>query len=247
MAKQSGLGDNLYVGGYNLSGDIGSLSSISGPQKPLDVTGIDKSAHERIGGIRDGKLEFVAFFNPSSGQAHPVLSALPTSDTAAMYCRGTTLGSPSACMIGKQLNYNGTRDNSGSFLFKTEIEASGYGLEWGNLLTAGQRTDTTATNGTSIDGGASSSFAFQAYLQVFAFSGTDVTVKLQDSADNSSFSDVTSGAFTSVTSGPQTQRIAVGGTATLRQYVRVSTATSGGFTSVTFAVAVVRNLTAVSF
>jgi hypothetical protein len=30
MAKQSGLGDNLYVAGYDLSGDIGSLETISG-------------------------------------------------------------------------------------------------------------------------------------------------------------------------------------------------------------------------
>ena len=33
MAKQSGLGDNFYIGGYNLSGDVGSLGSISGAMR----------------------------------------------------------------------------------------------------------------------------------------------------------------------------------------------------------------------
>ena len=48
MAKTSGLGDNCYVGGYDLSGDIGSLGKISGSVATIDVTGINKSAFERI-------------------------------------------------------------------------------------------------------------------------------------------------------------------------------------------------------
>lgn len=247
MPKQSGLGDNLYIGGYNLSGDIGSLSAIAGQQKSIDVTGIDKGAHERIGGQRDGSLQFMAFFNPATAQAHPVLSALPIADVVAMYCRGTVLGNPSACMVGKQIDYNPTRDNSGSLTFKTHISANGYGLEWGNLLTDGRRNDTAAASGASFDGGAATSFGFQAYLQMFALTGVDVTVKLQDSADNVSFTDVAGGAFTQATTAPQAQRIAVGGTATLRRYVRAVTVTTGGFTSTTFAVSLVRNTLAVSF
>ena len=54
--------------------------------------------------------------------------------------------------------------------------------------------------------------------------------------------------FTQITTTtPQAQRIAVGGTATVRRYVRASTVTSGGFTSCTFAVAVVKNQLAVNF
>ena len=35
------------------------------------------------------------------------------------------------------------------------------------------------------------SFGVQAYLQVFSFTGTDVTITIQDSADNSSFANIT--------------------------------------------------------
>jgi len=311
MTKSSGLGDNLYVGGYNLSGDVGELSKISGSVALLEVTAIDKLAFERIGGLRDGQIAYKSFFNPSSNQEHAALSTLPTADQHMMYCRGTTLGSPAACMVEKQINYDPTRDNKGMLTFGIQADANSYGLEWGNLLTAGLRTDTAATNGTGVDsagglatpsvpasgapvkntssipvtvvitGGtmtavvingvtvgsgagtytlpagqsitltytvaptwtwtAVTAFGAQAYLQVTAFTGTDVTVKIQDSADNSSFADVTGLTFTATTAAHTTQRIATANTATIRRYLRAVTTTSGGFSSATFAVVLVRN------
>lgn len=248
MPKQTGLGDNLYVGGVDLSGDIGSLGSISGGPKPLDMTGIDKSGHERLGGTRDGSLEFVAFFNPSAGQAHPTLSALPTADVVVSYSRGTTLGNPAASLIGKQINYDPSRGEDGSLTFKINAQANSFGLEWGVSLTAGKRTDSAATNGTGVDTLASLSFGAQAYLHVFSFTGTDVTVKIQDSADNISFADLTGGTFTQITGGaPLTQRIATSSVQTVRQYLRAITVTSGGFSNLQFAVSVVKNPVAVTF
>jgi hypothetical protein len=241
VAKQSGLGDNLYVGGYNLSGDIGSLGTIGGGPAPLDVTGIDKSANERIGGLRNGTIEFSAWFNDAAGAAHPVLSALPTTDRIITYCRGTTLGSPAAGMVAKQINYDPSRGADGSLSESVSAQSNGFGIEWGRLLTAGVRTDTGATNGASIDTVASADFGGQAYLQVFSFAGTDVTIKIQDSANDSTWADVTSFGFTAVTAGPTVERIALGNTATIRRYVRVITTTTGGFTSCAFAVMVVKN------
>lgn len=241
MAKQSGLGDNLYVGGYNLSGDIGSLGTIGGGPAPLEVTGIDKSAIERIGGLRNGTIEFSAWFNDAAGAAHPVLSALPTTDRIITYCRGTSVGSPAAGMVAKQINYDPSRAADGALSESVSAQSNGFGIEWGRLLTAGVRTDTGATNGASIDTVASADFGGQAYLQVFSFTGTDVTIKIQDSANDSTFADVTSFGFTAVTAGPTVERIALSPTATLRRYLRVITTTSGGFSSCAFAVMVVKN------
>lgn len=238
MAKQSGLGDNCYVGGFNLSGDIGSIQTIGGSIGTFDVTGIDKSAHERIGGQRDGSIEFTSFFDDAVGASHPVLSALPTTDVVVSYFRGTAIGSPAASMVSKQLNYDGTRSDSGEFTFKVSAQANGFGLEWGQQLTPGIRADSTATNGTSLDTGASLAFGAQAYLHVFATTGTSVTVKLQDSADNSSFADLSGAAFTAAT-GATAQRIAIGNTATVRRYLRATT--TGTFTAATFSVVIVKN------
>ena len=241
MSKSSGLGDNCYVGGYDLSGDIGSLSKISGSVALLDVTSIKSSAFERIGGLRNGEIAYMAYFNPTAGNEHTVLSALPRTDQHMMYARGTTLGNPAACMVAKQIDYNPTRANTGAYTFAIQALSNSFGLEWGNLLTAGLRTDTAATNGTGFDGTAQSTFGAQAYLQVTALTGTDVTVKVQDSADNVTFADVTGLTFAQTTAAHTTQRIATSNTATIRRYLRAVTVTSGGFTSATFAVAVVRN------
>lgn len=240
MAKQSGLGDNLYIDGVDISGDVGSLGQIGGGNSPIDVTGIDKSARERLGGVRDGTIAFSAFFNPTG--AHLALSALPTTDRVLTYCRGTSLGDPAASFVAKQIGYDPTRDDSGSLTIAVSAQANGYGLEWGRQLTAGKRTDTTATNGASIDTAASASFGLQAYLHVFAFTGTSVTVKLQDSADNSAWADVSGAAFAAV-SAVGAQRIAVAGT--VRRYLRA--VTTGTFSNAVFSVNAVKNETTVSF
>lgn len=395
MAKQTGLGDNCYVGGYDLSGDIGALGSISGSQATLDVTGINKSAHERLGGLRDGNINYTAFYNTAAGHSHPVLSALPTADQMVTYFRGTALGSPAASMIAKQIDYPGTRAADGGFTFAISSQANGYGLEWGKQLTPGNFTATSlltgdastfeagiagwvlktnctiaqssaqahggtkslaltsaasgnmtaqhvtdSPNGTtgfavagggsyvasgwfrsavsartcemqvhwfdsagssvstttgstitdstsawtqassahtapataafaivqatvvstggasevhyvddvlfmaapgSVDDSSSSTFGFQAYLQVFSFTGTDATITIQDSSDNATFANVTGGGFTQITTAPGTQRIATSNAATIGRYLRANVTTSAGYTSLGFALQVTRN------
>lgn len=241
MSKSSGLGANCYVGGYDLSSDILSVQKLGGGPATLDVTAINKSAFERIGGLRDAQVQFTTAFDTAVGAEHAALSTLPTADVHVMYLHRTSIGTQGACQVSKQIDYNPTRATGGMFTFQVTAQSNGYGLEWGNSLTAGLRTDTAATNGTSIDGAAQSAFGAQAYLQVTAFTGTDVTVTIQDSADNSSFANVTALSFAATTAAHTTQRIATANNATIRRYLRAITSTSGGFTSVTFAVVVVRN------
>jgi hypothetical protein len=245
MAKQSGLGDNLYVAGYDLSGDIGSLGAIGGGPAPWDTTGIDKSAMERIGLVRDGRIEFSSFFNPATDRAHPRLKLLPTADVLVCYLRGTALGGQAASIVAKQANYDPTRGNDGSLTFAVQALANGYGLEWGRTLTAGKRTDSAPTNGASVDHvDVTTAFGWQAWLHVFAFTGTSVTVTIQDSADDAAFANLTGGAFTAAT-GVTSQRLEGGRTATVRRYLRAIT--SGTFSNAVFAVVFTRNLTAVAF
>lgn len=245
--KTSGMGDNFYVGGYNLSNDTASIDQITGGPTLMDMTGIDKLGTERIGTLRSGGMSFTTFMNNAALAEHAALSTLPRTDTIATYFRGTTLGNPVACVNAKQINYDETRSDTGELTWKTEVQSNKYGLEWGNMLTAGLRTDTTGTAGSPVDFGAATSFGFQAYLQVIGFTGTSITIKLQDATTSGgTYADITSGAFVAVTSTtPQAQRIAVGGTATVREFVKVTT--TGTFTSCTFAVVLVKNTVGVSF
>ncbi len=242
MAKQTGLGDRLLVAGYNLSGDVGAISDLSSPMSVLPATGIDKSAMERLAGEHDGSISFLAYFNKASGQAHPRLSALPTSNQLVTYCRGASLGSPGAAMFSKQIGYDGTRADDGSFTFAVNAElADGHVMQWGRQGTAFLRTDTTGTSGASIDDAASSAFGLTAYLHVTAFTGTSVTVKLQESSDDGggdAFADVVGGAFTAATA-IGTQRIATASGLTVERYLRV--VTTGTFSSATFCVLICRH------
>jgi hypothetical protein len=249
MAKQSGLGMNLYVAEYDLSGDTGSLTEVGGGPSPLDKTSINQSAFERIGGLRDGRFGWVSHLNTAAGQAHAALSPLPTTDVQVTGTLGTGLGDPAASLVAKQIGYDPTRGQDGDITFALAAQANAYGVEWGHLLTAGKRTDTGATNGTGVDLAASTSDGLQAYLHVFSFTGTDATVKIQESSDDGSgdaYADVTGGGFTTVT-GAGTERIATAAGLTVERYLRVVTTTSGGFSNMVFAVVVVKNLTAVAF
>jgi hypothetical protein len=252
VSKQSGLGDNFWLNGYNLSGDTGSLGRIGGGPALQDVTGIDKSAFERKGLKFDGGISWQAWYNDAALAAHPALSSLLRTDRIATYCRGTAIGAPAAGAVLKQINYDPDRGADGALTINVEGQASaGSPLEWGVLLTASPRTDTGATNGTSHDAGASSAFGLQAFLHVNSFTGTDATVSIQSSSDNGAgdaFATITSGSFTQITgSAPLAERIATATGQAVERYLRVVTTTTGGFSNLSFVVAVVRNEIAVQY
>ncbi len=243
MAKETGLGANFYLDGYDLSGDTGSLERISKALNPIGMTGIDKLANERKAGQLFGVIDWTSFFNPTD--AHPPLSLLPRTDRVASYWHRPTLGAPVASMVCKQTDYAGTRAADGALTFKVGTIANAVVRDWGVGLTPGKETDTAAANGTGVDIGASYAFGLQAYLQVFEFTGTSVTVKLQQSSDNGAgdaYTDVTDGAFTVVSAAPVAERIATSRTQTIEQWLRV--VTTGTFSNVVFAVHVTVNRTA---
>lgn len=169
MAKTNGLGMQYYVGGYDLGDDTREFSEIGGGPAALDYTPVTKSAMVRLGGQRDGRMSWTSFFNPSANQSHDVLSALPTTDQIVTACFGTAIGSPAACVNGKQINYDPTRAQDGMLTAAVNNQGNGYGLEWGDLLTAAARTDTAATNGTGH------AFPGSAYIQLPGTSGNTAT------------------------------------------------------------------------
>lgn len=245
MAKQTGLGDNLYVSQYDLSGDVGQVNNISSPRGSTEVTAIDKSAIERLFTTKDGQITFNSFFNDAAGQSHLVLRSLPTADRIVSYFRGTAVGSPACSMLAKQINYDGTRNADGSLTFDTQALANGFGLDWGRQLTAGKITHASATAGTALDGGAASSFGFQAFLHIFSLGSGTPTIKIQSSSDNAgdAYADITGGTFTIQDVG--SERIATAADAAIERYLKV--VTTGTFSNLVFAVSVCRNATAPEF
>lgn len=238
MSKQSGLGDHLAISGYDVSNDIGSLDTIHGGPAALPMTGIDKQAFERVGGLRDGGITFMAYHNDNPTipvGAHIRLSGLSVADQIVTYFHGSALGGASASMVAKQVDYAGNRGTDGMLTYSVPEVSNGFGLEWGVQATPFKRTDATATNGSPVDLATASPGAFggSAYLHVYAFTGTSATIKLQSATTSGgAYTDITGGAFSSVTA-IGAERIVTAAEA-VSQFVRV--ATSGTFSNLVFTV-----------
>lgn len=245
MAKQGGMGQGLFIGGYDLSGDIQKLDDVTCSSNMLPFTDITQSAQARELGERDAHLGATTYFDPALNASHDILGNLPTTDVHVMYVLNQAIGGDAFAMIAKQPNYDGTRADDGSFLFKVDTMANGYAGDYVQMLSAGSITVTGAGSQVSYDTGASLAFGAQAFLQVFGFTGTDATIVVEDSASSGSgFSTVTGLSFTQITSGHQQERKATANTATIRRYLRVTVSTSAGFTSLAFAVGVDKNAVA---
>lgn len=185
--KTSGLTDHLYVGGYDVSGDIGAVQTVNSKRALIDATGLDVAAIERLYGLYDGELSFNNWFEGDAALGvHELLKTLPDADRQALYFRGTLLGYPVACIIGKELTYSLVRAGEGAMTGSIQVLASGdAGLEWGESLAAGKVTSLAAEYLVGLDSGivGGTPGDLSAYLQVFAFVGTDVTFEVEDSVD----------------------------------------------------------------
>jgi len=247
VTKQSGLGQNFYLDGVDLSGDTGSASRIGGGLATvLPVPGINDLAQSRIGGGRDGGITWQSWFNPAAGQAHPTISTLPTGDRLATWVHRPVLGVAAACVVAKQINYDGQREANANFPFTIETQGNAFGLEWTEQLTAGYDTLTGAAAGSGLDYGASiatTAFGLQAYLQAFTFAGTSATVAVQHSDDNGAgdaYANVTGAVFTAVSAAPGSQRIQTARNASVKRWLRINV--TGTFSDLTLGVFVVKNL-----
>lgn len=235
MAKQSGLGDSFYLGGYDISGDIAAVTRMGKPSGMLDVVGINVSGMERIHGHVDGEMAFNVWFNDESNQAHDRLKAKQSNaDVIASYFHGGAIGNMASSIVAKQVNYDWTRGTDGSIQGTVQMLGNAYGLDYGEMLTAGKRTDSSATNGSGLDGGAATANGLVAYLHVFAFSGTSVTVKIQMD-DNSGFTTATDLITFTAATGITAERKATAAVDTaVEQYLRV--VTTGTFSNAVIAV-----------
>lgn len=92
--KQTGLGDNFYIGGYDLSGDVASVDTISGGPALLDTTTLTQRGHSRLGGVRDGSMSFTSFFEVTPTIATPGFPAsnTPVTNTTGFPVKVTVTG-----------------------------------------------------------------------------------------------------------------------------------------------------------
>jgi len=92
MAKETGLGMSVAVddsGGSarTISNDVTNLDWAT-PRDESDITGLDKSAHERLLTLADFSTTLNGVFNDASNMSHDVFKTVPSSSVA----RTVTIG-----------------------------------------------------------------------------------------------------------------------------------------------------------
>ena len=233
MAKVSGLGQALFVQGFDLSTDTSSVDNLGYTQELLDTTAIDQTCYSRIIGRTDSTLTVNGWFDNAddkSHEAYTVSNKLPTGDRAVTYLLGTAIGETALILNAKQANYDVTNSPGNALAttasFSSTASVSGFdGMEFGVMLDAGATTYTSTTNGTTVDQSASSAAGSVACLQfVSGVSVSSLVAKIQHSSDGGSWSDIIT--FSTISANTPTAEI-VSMEGTVNRYVRVQYTLSG--------------------
>jgi hypothetical protein len=235
MAKKSGLGQQIFVHGYDLSGDVSAINNAGSPRDLLDATALNASAHERLLGLSDGNLGVSSWFNDATEQEHAAYKGLPTTDRIVTWAFGATRGDVAACLVGKQINYDGSRGTDGSLAVTVDTQSNGVSLDWCDTLTTGKETHGSAGNSTSRDDGAATSAGMVAYLEIADLDSGTATVTIQQSSDNGSsdaFATVLSFTAVAAAAAPTAERVTVSGA--VERYLRITT--TGTFSNLDFCV-----------
>ena len=232
----AGKDNKVLFGAFDLSSYFNS-ASFSREQEVSETTTFGSSQATYIQSIETATASLGGFIDLGSDAVDEELQAVIGSASAtplSIYQGGDTAGNKVVLLNSRIQNY--TIDSS--VADAVGVSATFTGDNFGNGKSLYALTNTSATaNTTAVDFGASSSLGGQAQLHCTAHSSANISVKIQSSADNSSFADVSGFSFTAI-SGTTSERIAT--TNTVNRYVRLAiTVTSG---SATFSVGYAHNL-----
>ncbi len=118
MAKMSGLAwptfsvDDSSGTPRDIRNDITNFQ-LATPRGVQDVTGIDKSAMERLLLLADASLTLNGVFNPTTNMSHSVLKTVPS--TSVLRTVSTAIASQTLAMEMLLSDYNLTRGADGAF------------------------------------------------------------------------------------------------------------------------------------
>lgn len=197
----------LLVGGANLSGDSRSLGNVGMAYDEADVTGWQDIMNFIPGQAAVNFGPYQALFNnnpaatgPIEPGTHTELNGIgaPVTTLALGIQEAPTIGAPAFSALLQQYSYLVTAAAADAVVINADfsgaanIGQSDYG--WGQILANGSSVSITTTNG-SVDNGASSANGAYAILHITQSAGAMGTnnweIKVQDSADDSAWADLT--------------------------------------------------------
>lgn len=238
MAFDHGSKAKVYCNGYDLTRYLTSVS-ISGEQEAVEATTLGSTAKTYVPGLQDATISAEGIHSPAIGEIEDVIQAALGSGNESTWCyypQGDALGA-SGYGLGAYITSYEVESPVDDVVSVTAEAQSARGLD--NIISLHQLVAKTSTGtGMQVDNLTATTNGGVGYLQVTAVSGTgpSLTVKIQHSADGSTWADLIT--FSAVTASNKAQRIAV--TGTVNRYIRASWTISGTSPSFTFNVAFAR-------
>jgi hypothetical protein len=233
MAFIHGKNTNVLVDEFDLTAYL-NQGSVSKKAQAVKTTVFGLDDHTYIGGLEEGSASLGGLFDGAASAVDEVLNtALGGTQVVTVAWPGyATIGNAAAMLQSKQASYQIRAINNDAVRVNAGLTGD-TGVRFGLILHP-LVARTAGANFTSVDNTASTSSGSVAQLHVTAFTGTNATVKVTDSTDDSIFADLHT--FSSV-SGVTSERSTA--TGTVNRYARVEL--TGTFTTITFAVSFVRN------
>lgn len=221
---------------YNLSGYFNEVSS-NRTVETAETTAFGNSAKTYITGLVDGTLSLSGMFDGAANaidqELTDVLGVAADSVISVSVSGVTTIGTRMISLGGKLTSYDVSAPVGDVVAATAEYQAN-KGI--GNAVSlAALAAVTTTTTGSAVDNAASSSNGGFATLHVTANTmNNDTVFKVQHSADNSTWVDLTGATFTTVaTTALAAERLEVAAGTTVNRYLR-AVATPAGTGSITY-------------
>ena len=231
MAFAHGKGAGVWMNEFDFASDL-TQYNFGKTRQLVNVTTFGNDDKVWLAGLGEGQINFQGIWNPAANQTDEEIVALDGTEVVitASPTGATAIGDRAHMVNGELDNYQPRAPVNDAVRFS--VSYTGDDAQGGVILHENAQESATG-NHTSVDGSAQTTNGAVANLHVTQFSGTDATVTIEDSTDDSVWGSLV--AFTQVT-GTTSERVSVAGT--VERYVRV--ALTGTFTTVTFVVSFAR-------
>lgn len=229
---------SIFINQYDFSTYFNDVSA-SSMVETAEVSAFGSNAKEYIVGLTDGTVSLSGMFDGSTTGTDTVFSSVLGSSTkqnVIVAPSGHSNGATAIVLEADDTSYEVSGAVADVVQTSAEFQSSD-GVEHGKILSSGSAITATG-NGTSVDNAASSANGGVGFVSVPTNTRNgNITVKVQQSADNSTFTDLIT--FTVVSSTTKTfQRVEV--TGTVARYLRVNYTVAGSTGSATPVVAFAR-------
>lgn len=226
MAFVHGKSTVVLFDATNLSGYLNSASASSNVET-AETTAFGNNSKTYIVGLKDGTISVAGMFDGAVSAIDPILQAKigVENATVTILPDGSTIGNRATMANTDLTSYDISSPVGDVVSVSAELQADG-GVDSGRSLQALTAVSSTGT-GTSVDNSASSSNGGVGHLHVTANAHDDtVTIKVQHSADNSTWADLDTFTVVSASTTTSERRVVAAGT-TVNRYLRASHTLAG--------------------